>query len=375
VRVRLRGINTTTKTLGDGTKKTYRYHRATGIALDGEPDTADFVASYAAAEATMRDKRKGVFSQLSSEYTSSEEFKTLLGESTQASYKRMLGKAEEEFGDLPISALNDPRVKGEFLDWRDRIAKSSGKREADHRLSAVSACLTWAADRTKIDANYLRGFTRLYHQDRSEIIWLPEHIEAFMNVAEVEMQRALILGLHLGQREGDLLKLPWSAYDGEAIRLRRRKSRRKGIDAPVGEIRCTRPLRQMLDSMDRLSPLILTTKTGRAFKKRYFCRLWAETMVKAGIETVQLPDFDKPVRLHFNDLRGTSVTLLAEAGCTVPEIASITGHSLETVTTILKRYLKFTKGLADRAMSKFERSKNSKFAMGLRVSGKKAVTR
>jgi hypothetical protein len=27
---------------------------------------------------------------------------------------------------------------------------------------------------------HLRGFKRIYHADRSEIIWLPEHIAAFM---------------------------------------------------------------------------------------------------------------------------------------------------------------------------------------------------
>jgi hypothetical protein len=56
------------------------------------------------------------------------------------------------------------------------------------------------------NTNYLRGFKRLYHVDRSEIIWLPEHIASFMKVAPIEMQRALILGLHTGQREGDLLR-------------------------------------------------------------------------------------------------------------------------------------------------------------------------
>lgn len=39
------------------------------------------------------------------------------------------------------------------------------------------------------------------------MIWLPEHIEAFMNVAPLELQRALILALHTGQRQGDLLRL------------------------------------------------------------------------------------------------------------------------------------------------------------------------
>lgn len=39
--------------------------------------------------------------------------------------------------------------------------------------------------------------------------------------------------------------------------------------------------------------------------------------------------------LHFHDLRGTAVTRLALSNCSVPEIASITGHSMKTVQEIL----------------------------------------
>ena len=49
-----------------------------------------------------------------------------------------------------------------------------------------------------------------------------------MKVAPIEMQRALILGLHTGQREGDLLRLPWSGYDGVRISLRGFKQYRLG---------------------------------------------------------------------------------------------------------------------------------------------------
>jgi integrase len=40
-------------------------------------------------------------------------------------------------------------------------------------------------------------------------------------------------------------------------------------------------------------------------------------------------------RVTFHDLRGTAVTRLALSGCTVPEIATITGHALGDVRSIL----------------------------------------
>jgi hypothetical protein len=70
-------------------------------------------------------------------------------------------------------------------------------------------------------------------------------------------------------------------------------------------------------------------------------------MEEAGLETITLPGIAEPVKLHFHDLRGTTVRLLSEAGCNEQQIATITGHSLTTVHQILGRYLARTKGLAD----------------------------
>jgi integrase len=103
-------------------------------------------------------------------------------------------------------------------------------------------------------------------------------------------------------------------------------------------------LRVLLDGMERRSPLILTTPTARAWTKRYFNQHWNDAAVAAKITD-----------LHFHDLRGTAITMLAEAGCTVPEIAAVTGHTLKHVTHILEVYLSRTRQLADAAIVKLER--------------------
>jgi hypothetical protein len=69
----------------------------------------------------------------------------------------------------------------------------------------------------QVTTNHIARFRRLHKSDRSELIWLPEHIETFMKVAPIELQRPAILALHTGQRKGDLLKLTWtSAGQGAA---------------------------------------------------------------------------------------------------------------------------------------------------------------
>ena len=45
---------------------------------------------------------------------------------------------------------------------------------------------------------------------------------------------------------------------------------------------------------------------------------------------------------------------MARAGCTIPEICSITGHELDSATKVLKHYLELTTGIADTAMDKLE---------------------
>lgn len=353
------------------------YHRLTGKRLRGEPGSPEFISDFAAAEQSIHDRLvyHGTFNSLIRDYTLSEEFLRGLAPSTQSEYRRMLMKAESEFGNMQIAALEDWRVRKDFLDWRERAARNSGLREADYRLSAISAMLTWAVLRGRLSQNHLKGFKRLYHSDRAEIIWLPAHIGAFMKVAPIELQQALLLALHTGQREGDLLRLPWSAYDGKIIRLRQGKSRRGQRLGLAIEIPCTDALRRMLDGMERISPLILSTKTGRAFKKRYFVGLWNQVMTKAGLETISLPDMPEPVKLHFHDLRGTTVTLLSEAGCTPQQIATITGHSLKTVAQILERYLAWTRGLAEQAIVNFENSPRTEFANRLQTGEPREQTR
>jgi integrase len=357
VRVDIAGVFRTYKNLSDGTRKPYWYHRATGRRLHGQLGSPEFIADLARAEEFMKSQRNGEnFIGLVRSYTLSIEFEQKLAASTQTEYRRMLSRAEQKFGTMPIVVLEDPRVTRDFLEWREAVARTSGEREADNRLSAISAALTWAKEHGRLTMNHLKGFRRLYHADRSEKIWLPEHIEAFMKKAPIEMQRALIIALHSGQRQGDILRLPWSGYDSTHLHLRQGKSRRRGVQAPLISIPCTKALRAVLDGMQRVSPVILTTKTGQAFKKRYFAKLWESTAEAAGITD-----------LHFHDLRGTSITMLSEAGCTPQQIAPITGHSIKTITVIIDRYLARTHGLADQAIFNFENSPRTEFANRLQT--------
>jgi integrase len=110
----------------------------------------------------------------------------------------------------------------------------------------------------------------------------------------------LLLALWSGQRQGDLLRLTWSAYDGTYIRLRQSKSVRRNARRPVYvTIPVGRPLKAALDEAikTKQSPVILLNSEGRAWTPDGFRASWGKACKRANIEEVT-----------FNDLRGTAVT-------------------------------------------------------------------
>jgi integrase len=74
---------------------------------------------------------------------------------------------------------------------------------------------------------------RLYRGSRTDKIWTDDDEAAFMKTAPKHLHLPLLLALWTGQRQGDLLRLTWSAYDGETIRLRQSKTGAR-VSIPVG---------------------------------------------------------------------------------------------------------------------------------------------
>lgn len=346
---RLKGINTVHAKLASGEKVTYYYHRASGTRLNGLPGSPEFIQSFAQAEEKARTRHTGNLSALIRQFEHTRRWR-VLGESTKKEYTRIFKFWDAEYGTCPHRALEDKAFRADVIRWHDKFSESK-PREADNRVTVLARLLSWAAKDGPLNKNVLDGFERAYSSDRSEIVWLPEHVEAFLKVASPGMQLAMVLALHTGQRQADIRKMAWSSYDGASITLRQGKASRLGKVAPAIRVKCTRALKTTLDHAPRRAAVILTTKTGLAFKKRYFAEKWDETCKLAGIDG-----------LHFHDIRGTTVTMLAEAGCTLPEIVSVTGHSLRTAQAILEKYLKRTSTLADTAITKFENVLETDFA-------------
>jgi integrase len=144
------------------------------------------------------------------------------------------------------------------------------------RLLAVSK------DRCLISVNVCERGGRLYEADRAEIIWLDKHIEAFCSVASPELALALLMALWTGQRQGNLIAITWSQYDGTHIRLQQNKRRRgkpkKRVVIPIGS-----PLKIVLDSRRPQSAdgTILRNTFGEPWTSDGFRASWSTAFERA----------------------------------------------------------------------------------------------
>ena len=224
MQVRLAGVKQVTRYLADGRTVTYYYAWTGGPRLQGEPGSPEFAQSYAAAHRERRQPKPSTLHSVIVGYKASADFDKLR-DRTKHDYLQQIAKIEVKFGDLPLSALDDARVTRDFLEWRDEMAASP--RQADYAWTVLMRLLSWARGRGITTYRAPERVERLYSADRSDQIWTEADVAKFNAVAPATLQRALALALDTGQRQGDLLILPWSAYDGAWIRRRQSKGGRR----------------------------------------------------------------------------------------------------------------------------------------------------
>jgi integrase len=327
-----------------GTK--YYYHRATMTRLPGKFGSPEMIAAYweiergAGPKIVTKAPTKTV-AWLIRQYEQSKAFRSL-AESTRKIMVLNLKAVEREWGDIPLEIAAQSKERPTYRKWHEKLAETH-PRAADAKMAALSRVFAFGVDDAHISGNPIERFKHAWHVDRSDKIWEPRHIEVFGAGASSAMFAALMLALHTGQRRGDLLKLKWSDFDGENFRVVQGKASRSGRPAKPLIVPATASLRAFLETLPRTSPYILTNPVdGAPWSRDAFASQWDAAFKNSGITD----------DLHFHDLRGTAVTMLAEAGCTVPQIASITGHSAPTATKIIGRYLSTTVNLAQQAIEK-----------------------
>lgn len=146
---------------------------------------------------------------------------------------------------------------------------------------------------------------------------------------------AAMLNEWLGQRKGDIITLPMSAWKDGAIYIRQSKTGAEVVLA-AGEVPAlkARIEEQIKRNKARTTPgtALIQKDDGRPYSADHFTHLFKQIRDKAAKHEKSLEG------MIFKDLRHTAVTRLAESGAEIPEIASVTGHSMKAVHDIIDRY-------------------------------------
>ena len=168
MRIKVRGINKVTKRLADGTRRTYWYAWKGGPPLRGEPGTPEFIASYNEAVAQKIAPPTGVLLALLFRFQESAEFQFGISPRTRRDYIKQIKRIERAFGDFPIKALDDPRARSVFLEWRDQLAQTS-LRQADYAYGTLGAdSLLGAQSRTDREEPVRQGRQALSRHPRRQ---------------------------------------------------------------------------------------------------------------------------------------------------------------------------------------------------------------
>jgi integrase len=301
----------------------YVYAWRGGPAIKAPLGSPAFMEAYNAAIETRRIPDNSRFSAIIYLYRSSPDFDKL-APTTKRIWSRWLDRIRDHFGPLSIAQFNRPeKIRPTIREWRSRFAHQP--RTADYALQVLSRVLSFGVESGKIASNPCEGIKGLYANDRSDIIWTDEDIEALRTEASTEVMWAVELAAATGLRAADLFRLSRSHVGKDAIVIATSKSRfKKEAVIPLYD-----ELRELLDRIPKRSPVILTNSRwapwGKGFNSSY-----RPAVMRAGLAAK---------KLHFHDLRGTAATRFYLAGFSKRVIAEIMGWEEATVEKIIRRYV------------------------------------
>jgi integrase len=337
VKTNMKGVHKVTVRLADKSKKAYYYAWRGGPRMENtDPKSRDFMREYIELTADRnQDPVKGCLGELINEYKASPDFDNL-ADSTKEINGYSIKRIMDRYFDFPLQALSEKGARREFMQWRNDLAKERGLAAADRAMSILKRILQYGINMEMIDTHPLKDVNKVYNGSRKDIIWTDLDIKKLKAIDNEKITQALILGLWTGQRQGDLLKLRWNAYDGHTLSVEQSKTK------TYVRVKVSAELKTMLDSMERTAVTILTNQAGKPWGSG-FKSSWRKSCGRAGIEG-----------LRFHDLRGTFVTLAWRNGATIEEISDVTGHSIKYAERIIRKHYLVSGGAVEK-IEKIER--------------------
>lgn len=332
-------------------------------------------------------------SRLIEDWKNTDAFKADLAEKTRQDYKQKMKVLEDRAPDIwgaEIDALDRAILYGVYDDLR----QDPGLATARGVIRVLSSAITWGLNRGKFKILKANPALKLQMKSPPPRVRFATRRElaALIAVADFagvpEMGDSFTLAVWSGQRQGDRLNLKHQARVKERIVLRQEKT---GAIVAIPEspelVKRFRGARERRQAAGVVSAhMILSEKSWQPWNDHTYRHVFSEirTIAANGLWQAEDGTLICPVNKSFKhlkhvrpgpkrgegqgrelvaavpsvadfwemDFRDTAVTWLGLAGCSVPEICAITGHTLQSATIVLRHYLAQHPEMADSAISK-----------------------
>jgi integrase len=363
------GLKAIHSVLADGTRKTFYYHRATGIALGNDHALAmQRVAEINALKGPeVRTRQAGSLAALVVEFRQSPEH-VKMANTTKALWRPYLVDMEERLGNWTPEMLTLPLVSK----LKALLIKKHGSGSARNRFKCYSRIWNWgrANGLIRVENPFMRpgSFATSNRKPPKKPIWRKADIEAFLKATRKvnvggnpslmtapqfteervpdDVRMALLLGLFTLQRQADVLSMRANFIDsdrkGQLWMTVTQHKTREVVRFPLLSPLVAELKRQKIE-VGSATPLV-GTKSGKEFDKSNFYRKFSTWLEAAGITT-----------LDYRALRRSGMVWLAEAGVSTSMIAALSGHAIQDTQKILDTYIVKTEKLAAGATDGFEK--------------------
>lgn len=275
-----------------------------------------------AAEPVRRDFERLVREWQASQFFKAKKPRTQKGYAYHAS---LVLDWSEASGRKPVAAMNREAIEAFLALYDDRPTTRRHVKIVLKMLLDHAVAMQWRTDNPAERIKVSAPKSKVAIWERADVL---KGAWACLEAGQRGLAALMMTEWEIGQRLTDTRLFrrgaEYQPADG-AFRFWQEKTS-SYVTVPISQ-----DLRDLLEAVhDRDSFYLFTdTATGQPFAEQRLGHVWQAIRTGAAMDD----------RLQVRALRHSCVVQLARAGCTVPEIASITGHSPFSVEQILARYL------------------------------------
>lgn len=303
----------------------YTYHRATGKRILAQTGTPAFFAEIAALDTQIKTiqaeaAKPRTLAALMISYKATDAWGDLAPR-TKRDYEKVFGFLKPLHA-APVEAFTTPKI----VELRDKWRADRGRRFVNYCLTVLTLLMARAVElglmssntaenvkRMKRDKNAVR-LNRPWTEAERHAVWKRTGTDRYSH-----LRLPLAIGLYLGLREADMIRLPPTIVRGRQLALETAK-RKVWIDLPVLPELATAVAASTGDAIT-----ICVNSRGRPWSQDGFRASFFKMLRELEKEGLIDPG------LTFHGLRHTVASLLAERGVSTDDIAAVLGQKSSKV--------------------------------------------